>query len=50
VTFVLFALGARPYAAHPEGVVELEQRRWTARAERVLLRKAPAPLAASSRP
>ncbi len=39
LTFVLFALGALAYAAHPEGVVELEKRRWTARAERLILRR-----------
>ncbi len=39
VAFVLFAIGALTYAAHPEGIVELQKRRWTARAERVLLRR-----------
>jgi branched-chain amino acid transport system permease protein len=39
LTFVLFALGALTYAAHPEGIVELEKRRWTERAERVLARR-----------
>lgn len=39
LTFVLFAAGALTYAAHPEGMVELEKRRWTARAERALLRR-----------
>lgn len=39
LTFVLFALGALTYAAHPEGIVELEKRRWTARAERALARR-----------
>ncbi len=45
LTFVLFAFGALTYAAHPEGVVELEKRRWTARAERLLTRRrhTPAP-------
>jgi branched-subunit amino acid ABC-type transport system permease component len=38
LAFVLFAAGALTYAAHPEGMVELQKRRWTARAERVLLR------------
>lgn len=50
LTFVLFALGALTYAAHPEGVVEYQKRMWTARAERVLLRRAPAPLAAPGGP
>jgi branched-subunit amino acid ABC-type transport system permease component len=40
LTFVLFAAGALTYAAHPEGMVELEKRRWTARAERALARRA----------
>jgi branched-chain amino acid transport system permease protein len=39
LTFVLFAVGALTYAAHPEGIVEFQKRRWTARAERVLLRR-----------
>ena len=45
LAFVVFALGALTYAAHPEGIVELEKRRWTERAERVLSRRhrAPAP-------
>jgi branched-chain amino acid transport system permease protein len=51
LTFVLFALGALTYAAHPEGIVELEKRRWTRRAERALMRRrrAPAP-AVTGRP
>ena len=42
---LVFALGALTYAAHPEGIVELEKRRWTERAERVLSRRhrTPAP-------
>ncbi len=39
LAFVLFALGALTYAAHPEGIVELEKRRWTERAERLLARR-----------
>ncbi|HLW46096.1 MAG TPA: hypothetical protein VKR78_07745, partial [Acidimicrobiales bacterium] len=39
LTFVLFALASLTYAAHPEGIVELEKRRWTERAERVLARR-----------
>jgi branched-chain amino acid transport system permease protein len=52
LTFVLFAVGALTYAAHPEGVVELQKRRWTARAEHVLLRRqrTPAPAPAQGRP
>jgi len=51
LTIVVFALGALAYAAHPEGVVELEKRRWTARAERVLARwRPPAEPAVSGRP
>jgi branched-chain amino acid transport system permease protein len=38
LAFVVFAVGALTYAAHPEGMVELQKRRWTARAERALLR------------
>lgn len=38
LAFVVFALGALTYAAHPEGIVEFEKRRWTARAERALRR------------
>jgi ABC-type branched-subunit amino acid transport system permease subunit len=38
LTVVFFALGALTYAAHPEGVLEFQKRRWTARFERVLLR------------
>lgn len=43
LTFVLFAVGALTYAAHPEGIVEYQKRRWTARAERVVLRKSGSP-------
>lgn len=55
LTVVLFAVGALTYAAHPEGIVELEKRRWTARAEQVLLRRRqgpalPAPAGGSGRP
>ena len=38
LTVVFFALGALTYAAHPEGVLEFQKRRWTARFERALLR------------
>lgn len=55
LTVVLFAVGALTYSAHPEGIVELEKRRWTARAEQVLLRRRqgpalPAPAGGSGRP
>ncbi|MGH8989666.1 MAG: ABC transporter permease subunit [Acidimicrobiales bacterium] len=52
LTFVLFALGALAYAAHPEGVVELQKRRWTERAERALARRRRPPVnaAVSGRP
>ncbi|HVC14372.1 MAG TPA: ABC transporter permease [Acidimicrobiales bacterium] len=51
LTFVLFALGALTYASHPEGIVELEKRRWTARAERLLGRgRTPAAPAVTGRP
>ncbi|HTX63445.1 MAG TPA: ABC transporter permease, partial [Acidimicrobiales bacterium] len=52
LTFVLFALGALTYAAHPEGIVELEKRRWTERAERTLAHRhgAPATWAVPGRP
>ncbi len=45
LTFVLFAIGALSYAAHPEGIVELQKRRWTERAERVLARRHRTPAA-----
>ncbi len=38
LVIVLFAFGATTYAKHPEGIVEFQKRRWTARAERLLLR------------
>lgn len=38
LTFVLFALCALTYAAHPEGTVELAKRRWTERVDRLLAR------------
>lgn len=36
ITPVLFAFGAMTYAAHPEGVVEYQKRRWLARISRLL--------------
>ncbi|MGH9089463.1 MAG: ABC transporter permease subunit [Acidimicrobiales bacterium] len=43
ITFVLFAVGALTYAAHPEGMVEVQKRRWTGRVERLVLRHPPVP-------
>src|ERR1700730_1647283 len=39
LTFVLFAAGALTYAAHPEGILEYQKRRWTMRFERLLFRR-----------
>ncbi|MHB1518790.1 MAG: ABC transporter permease [Acidimicrobiales bacterium] len=36
LTIVLFAAGALTYAAHPEGILEYNKRRWTMRFERLL--------------
>jgi branched-subunit amino acid ABC-type transport system permease component len=36
LTFVLFAFGALTYAAHPEGILEFQKRRWTMRFERLI--------------
>jgi branched-chain amino acid transport system permease protein len=36
LVFVLFAFGAFQYAAHPEGVLEFQKRRWTMRMERLM--------------
>jgi branched-chain amino acid transport system permease protein len=36
LVFVLFAFGAIQYAAHPEGVLEFQKRRWTLRMERLV--------------
>jgi ABC-type branched-subunit amino acid transport system permease subunit len=38
LVFVLFAVGALTYAAHPEGIVEFQKRRWNQRIERLVLR------------
>ena len=38
LTFVLFAFGALTYAAHPEGILEFQKRRWTMRFERLIFR------------
>ncbi|HXW38848.1 MAG TPA: ABC transporter permease, partial [Acidimicrobiales bacterium] len=39
LTFVLFAFGALTYAAHPEGVLEFQKRRWTLRFERLFFKQ-----------
>ncbi len=39
LTFVLFAFGALTYAAHPEGILEFQKRRWTLRFERLIFRR-----------
>ncbi len=36
ITPVLFAIGAMTYAAHPEGIVEYQKRRWLQRVSRLL--------------
>ncbi len=36
LAFVLFAAGALTYAAHPEGILEFQKRRWTLRFEHLL--------------
>jgi len=41
LTFVLFAAGALTYAAHPEGILEFQKRRWTMRFERLLFPERP---------
>ena len=38
LVIVLFAFGALTYAAHPEGILEFQKRRWTLRFERPDLR------------
>jgi len=39
LTVVLFAFGALTYAAHPEGVLEYQKRRWNQRFERVFFNR-----------
>ena len=39
---VLFAFGALTYAAHPEGILEYQKRRWTLRFERLIFHTDPA--------
>jgi branched-subunit amino acid ABC-type transport system permease component len=41
LVFVLFAFGAFTYAAHPEGILEFQKRRWTQRMERLVFRDVP---------
>lgn len=36
LTVVLFAFGALTYAAHPEGILEFQKRRWTLRMQRLV--------------
>ena len=38
LVIVFFAFGALTYAAHPEGILEYQKRRWTLRFERLLYR------------
>jgi branched-chain amino acid transport system permease protein len=38
LTYLLFAFGAVTYAAHPEGILEFQRRRWTLRFERLLFK------------
>jgi hypothetical protein len=39
LTVVLFAFGALTYAAHPEGVLEYQKRRWNQRFERLFFNR-----------
>lgn len=41
LVIVFFAFGALTYAAHPEGILEFQKRRWTLRFERLLLHTDP---------
>ena len=43
LTFVLFAFGALTYAAHPEGILEFQKRRWTLRFERLIFHNGSSP-------
>jgi hypothetical protein len=38
LVFVLFAFGAFTYAAHPEGILEFQKRRWTMRMQNLVFR------------
>jgi branched-chain amino acid transport system permease protein len=44
LTVVLFAFGALTYAAHPEGVLEYQKRRWNQRFERLFFNRGSPPL------
>jgi branched-chain amino acid transport system permease protein len=46
LVIVLFAFGALQYARHPEGVLEFQKRRSTARFERLLVNRHPDPVSA----
>jgi hypothetical protein len=39
LTVALFAFGALTYAAHPEGVLEYQKRRWNQRFERLFFNR-----------
>jgi ABC-type branched-subunit amino acid transport system permease subunit len=41
LVFVLFAFGAINYAAHPEGVLEFQKRRWTLRMQNLVFKPPP---------
>jgi ABC-type branched-subunit amino acid transport system permease subunit len=43
LTIVLFAFGALTYAAHPEGVLEYQKRRWNQRFERMFFSRGSPP-------
>ena len=52
---VFFAFGALTYAAHPEGILEYQKRRWTLRFERLIFHTDPAsggriPVSRAARP
>jgi ABC-type branched-subunit amino acid transport system permease subunit len=48
LTVVLFAFGALTYAAHPEGVLEFQKRRWNQRMERWFFNRGAPELASGS--
>jgi branched-subunit amino acid ABC-type transport system permease component len=41
LVILFFAFGALTYAAHPEGILEYQKRKWTLRAERIIYRSKP---------
>ncbi|HEX3566974.1 MAG TPA: hypothetical protein VHU17_16515, partial [Acidimicrobiales bacterium] len=43
LTFVFFAFSALTYAAHPEGILEYQKRRWTMRFERLIFHNGSSP-------